>query len=286
MTDSIIPNVELGQLEQRTDYFSTVAGTSFGTKFDSGSRASDGSIDLDTTAALDGVEYQKGSVVKSVWNSAVFGPAFNPPDGGIADRDETSMSADFPLLQGAGGHDSYNFGYTGYTKLTRDGKVLWSGKLAGDLNTDGGGVAVPASAGTYRLTTALDRRAPWARLSRHVEVDWTFKSKSTDDSLPLQHVEWSPALDGDNRAPAGRFTVPLKVYDVDRSEPAKVRTITVDVSYNQGKTWSRARLSGSGATRSAAVNNPHGGTVSLRAAVTDPSGNHVTQTVLAAYSVR
>jgi hypothetical protein len=80
--------------------------------------------------------------------------------------------------------------------------------------------------------------------------------------------------------------VPLKVYDVDRSEPAKVRTITVDVSYNQGKTWSRARLSGSGVTRSAAVNNPHGGTVSLRAAVTDPSGNHVTQTILAAYSVR
>jgi uncharacterized membrane protein YfcA len=182
--------VELGTLAARSDYFSTVTGTSFGTFFLSGSRAADGSIDADTSAAGEEREYRKGAVItEPPWNSAVFGPAFDPPDGGIAERDETTMNVSLPLLQGTGGHDGDNMGYTGYTRLTRNGKVLWSGKEAGDADSANGGVPVPAETGTYRLTTGLDRTAPWARLSRHVEVDWAFISKPTDDGLPLQVVE-------------------------------------------------------------------------------------------------
>jgi subtilisin family serine protease len=286
---SASPSIDLGRLTKRTDYFSTRPDTEFNNLLTSGSREADGSTAIDWLSSSASRGYKKGSVsTGNAWNAAVFGPVFDPPQAGIAERSENDLNVSVPLRTATGGYTGDDYADTGSTKLSRNGKVLWSGSLPGDVNAAAAGVRVPAAKSTYRLVTVLNRSAPWGSLSRRVAVDWTFTSKYSQDQvyLPLQVVSWTPKLDDDNRAAAGPFTVPLHVYGVDRSKTAKIKAITVDVSYNDGRTWARAALTGSGATRKAAVRNPAGGSVSLRATVVDPSGNKVKQTITGAYRVR
>jgi hypothetical protein len=61
--------------------------------------------------------------------------------------------------------------------------------------------------------------------------------------------------------------------------------VTVEVSHDDGATWKTAPVSGKGAIREATVDNPAGGSVSLRAVVTDSAGNRVEQTIIRAYLV-
>ncbi len=59
----------------------------------------------------------------------------------------------------------------------------------------------------------------------------------------------------------------------------------MQVSFDDGGTWSPAPLTGTGERRTVTVTNPAGGTVSLRATATDSSGSKVRQTIIAAYQV-
>jgi hypothetical protein len=151
-------------------------------------------------------------------------------------------------------------------------------------------VKLPAGRGNYRLSTSLTRGPAWANLSRRIDATWTFSSSrpaaGKRQDLPLQAVRFSPQLDRDNIAPAGRFQIPLTAERVPGSVNATVRSIAVDVSYDGGKTWKTVPLTGSGASRVATVTNPVSGTVSLRAKVVDSAGDTVEQTIITAYVVK
>lgn len=67
---------------------------------------------------------------------------------------------------------------------------------------------------------------------------------------------------------------------------AQVKQLTVQASFDDGRTWTPLRPRPAGGGRQVAVTNPgHAGFVSLRAAAQDPAGDTVTQMILRAYAV-
>jgi hypothetical protein len=101
-------------------------------------------------------------------------------------------------------------------------------------------------------------------------------------------VRFAPALREDNSAPAGRaFTIPVTVERQPGAPAATVAALTVDVSYDGGKTWRKAALHRQGAGWAATVRHPVGsGLVSLRATARDTAGNTVTERIIGAYRLR
>ena len=80
-----------------------------------------------------------------------------------------------------------------------------------------------------------------------MEAGWTFRSGhvagDTPARLPLSAIRFAPPLRVDNSAPAGRaFTVPVQVQRQPGAGGHQVAKLTVDVSYDGGKTWSKAEV--------------------------------------------
>ena len=98
-------------------------------------------------------------------------------------------------------------------------------------------------------------------------------------------MRFTPPLNLDNTAPAGRlFAVPVEVRRQSNSTAGPVRTLLVEVSYDDGTTWTRARVLRYGQRGMVLLDHPaQAGYVSLRASSTDQAGNTVTETVIQAY---
>src|SRR6185436_7733875 len=105
--------------------------------------------------------------------------------------------------------------------------------------------------------------------------------------LPLMVVRFAPLLDGAGRAKPGRpFAVPLHLQRQPGAAYGSLRTLRVDVSYDDGASWAPAPLTGSGDRRLALLDHPHrDGFVSFRARASDSAGNQVVQTILRAYRI-
>ncbi|WP_258907169.1 hypothetical protein [Actinokineospora sp. UTMC 2448] len=144
--------------------------------------------------------------------------------------------------------------------------------------------ADPGGWGPYRLHTEATRSV--SPLSTRLTVDWTFRSATTGEAtaLPLLAVRFAPALDDLNRAPAGGpFTLP--VY-VQHNAGEAVRTLAVQVSYDDGLTWAPTPLVRVGDRWHAALTHPADARfVSLRAQAKDTRGNAVDQTIVRAYAL-
>jgi hypothetical protein len=147
---------------------------------------------------------------------------------------------------------------------------------------------VPATPGQYRLSTRVTKPAE-AALSTSVSADWTFRSANPGTAtavLPLWAVRFS--VDLSNAMPAGRpVPLPLTVTSQPGSRPGKLRKLTVDVSFDDGATWTPApvirRPDGRG---HAMVTNPTGASfASLRTHAEDSAGNAVDETIIRAYRI-
>jgi hypothetical protein len=69
---------------------------------------------------------------------------------------------------------------------------------------------------------------------------------------------------------------------------AAIKPVTVSVSFNGGKTWQQATLTGSGGSYTATWPNPasaKGTDPSLRVTATDALGGSITQTITSAYTI-
>lgn len=70
----------------------------------------------------------------------------------------------------------------------------------------------------------------------------------------------------------------------NRAPAQEITELTVEVSYDDGLTWSKAQVRACPDGWTATVRHPAGGSfVSLRATATDAAGNSVTQTITHAY---
>jgi hypothetical protein len=222
------------------------------------------------------------------WDKAVFGPSLRGTTRTRAGqrpwvwRDGGAIDAILPMFSDAAGRPST-------PSPTSD-----SGSISlfrGDVLV--GTVAQPGSARftveppdePYRLVATVARDQPWWPLATLVSAEWTFRSSADDEgaALPLLTARCDPSVDLRNRAPGGPFAFPLWV---ERQDCRPVDgTAGVEVSFDDGRIWRPAAMTGSGDRFTAAIVQPGSGFVSLRATVTADNGDTLRQTVIRAYAL-
>lgn len=235
---------------------------------------------------------EAGKSYRMQWNAAVAAPGFagttanelgeNHP---WAWRVGDLLDITVPFFADAAGHAraAQPFGYDkGSTALYRDGVVV------GTQDQPGRGVfVVPRDESTYRLTADVSREGqPWWPLSTKVSGSWTFHSgfrQGPGGALPLLSVGFAPAVDLHNVAPGGRFSFPVTVNRQDKAPDTT--SLELEVSFDDGATWTPVPVSRDGARWTATVTNPAGAFASLRAKAADADGNTVDQTVIRAYRI-
>ncbi|MBB4903964.1 S8 family serine peptidase [Actinophytocola algeriensis] len=233
---------------------------------------------------LDPKVYRAGRTTER-WNVGVRGPAMpRNPYGAhhTAGRTGDELAVELPLLAD---QDPGRIGYPaggGSLTLLRDGEVVDEQPSASYGVFDvGPGQAV------YTLRANHERTG--ARLSTQVSAEWTFTSGHTAEptALPLLAVRFAPDLDDRNAAPAGkRFAIPVYVQR-NGSGVAGVGAPAVEVSYDDGRTWRKAKVSRDHGRWRATVDHPAGAEfVSLRSSVSDRDGNAQRQTVIRAYALK
>ena len=244
---------------------------------------------LDLVAAYwsEPTAYRAGRHYQETWNGAPYGPSFPTPrwpDDGVT-RQGDVIGLAVGLYHDAAGHVGGSVTDAGRTALYRNGKLVGESEEYG-----WGQFEVPPGTANYRLETSAKRS--FTDLSTEVSVAWTFRSGHVRGDkyarLPVSVVRFAPELDARNAAPANRaFVIPIEVQRQAGAPKGRTTSLTVDVSYNGGKTWQKAKVTKAGSGWQAVVKHPRGtGHVSLRASAQDSTGSTVTQRIIQAYRLR
>ncbi|MBV1856695.1 S8 family peptidase [Catellatospora tritici] len=231
--------------------------------------------------------FKPGHTYTVKWANAVVGPVYPQPNFGQQYATRywgDTIGGPGPLHGDGAGHMGFRHVRGGdvQVNLYRDGVEI------GAANEVPYAWQVPAQTGDYRLAATF-RSDPAFTLSTVVEAEWTFKSGHVADGdlvkLPLTAIRYTPELDIDNRAPAGRmFAIPISIDRQVGAARGRTRALTVEASFDDGQTWQKLPVLRIGEQAVAWVRNPTGtGFVSLRAAATDSGGNTVKQTIIRAY---
>ncbi|WP_238598099.1 S8 family serine peptidase [Saccharothrix sp. ALI-22-I] len=226
--------------------------------------------------------HQPGRTYRERFNRPVFGPGL--PASPYPYLSRTGDLVDFfvPLFGDRDGHLGRSVTSSARTRLLRNGTVV--GETA---EPAGGQFAVPPGAAEFRVETETVRAPGVSEFSTAVSGAWTFRSDTVPGDryapLPLTAVRFTPALDANGAAPAGRvLRVPLVVEQQQGAANGRVDRVRVEVSFDDGKTWSTVPVIG----RTAFVRNPATtGYASLRVKGSDRNGNTFEQTVIRAYKI-
>ncbi|GLZ38958.1 S8 family serine peptidase [Actinokineospora sp. NBRC 105648] len=211
-------------------------------------------------------------------NVGTFGPGLPKTRLPWVERFRDTVLVDLPLWTDGAGNAGASATTSAHTALYRDGKKLGESPVAGR-----GLFTVPTSPGSYRLVTE-GARDPRFEVSTKVSGTWTFRTTAAElETIRLAAIRFHTFLDADNAAPTGAYVVPVSLQ-LEDGTTAQPRKLTVDVSYDEGKTWQKGRLVGHSLL---VLNHPARATsVSLRASAEDGRGNSVEQTIIRAYQLK
>ncbi|MFI1487459.1 S8 family serine peptidase [Streptomyces sp. NPDC020747] len=269
----------------QTDYVNTAAGVAWGFI------VTQNSATLRDEAKYYSPErrYRAGGSYRTSYGVGVFGPGFGLGEGrdslggrgwGLF-RTGNQLDMSIPLYTDTAGHPGstgLRFGGRARTTLVAGGTTL----VDTAFPTSIGNVAVPAGDIGYVLSTDLTQAAQYTSLSPRIVSTWTFRSAavaSGTQRIPLLNIRYTPRLTTDTGAPAGRpVLVPVSVEGVR----AGIRSLTVEVSYDEGGTWQRVPRT---AGRIQLLPPDDAVSVSLRAKVRDGKGNTADQTIIRAFKV-
>ncbi|GAA2219401.1 S8 family serine peptidase [Micromonospora olivasterospora] len=271
---------------RRVEHYNTT-GVRWSSETVYGTRDADGWLEPEAVLLSPLTAYRAGRRSHETWGAAPYGPSFPVRRWGHEGitRAGDTIVVDLPVHSDAAGHPGGSRNDSERTALYRDGELVGESPNAGY-----GAFAVPPGAANYRLEVSAKRG--FTDLSTEVSSVWTFRSKHVagDDYVPqpAMAVRFAPPLRADNSAPAGRtFVVPVAVERQPGSPAARVAALTVDVSYDGGRTWRKAALHRTGPGWAATVQHPAGaGHVTLRATAKDTAGNTVTTRIIQAYRLR
>ncbi|GAB2864345.1 S8 family serine peptidase [Lentzea nigeriaca] len=195
--------------------------------------------------------YTNGRDYEERWGHGVRGPSVMST---THSRNGNMITANLALLSDfTPGHYGIagDSGVEGITELRRDGNLV-----DGMAHADGGVFQVPPSKAGYRLEAR----------TAEIKATWEFESEQGTGPLPLTAVRFGDRDGG---------TVPFRL---DRTTTAgRTRKLTVDVSYDDGRTWQPGSYVLFGDRGVLLKVKP--GPVSLKTRVTDVYGNSGEQTL-------
>jgi subtilisin family serine protease len=230
--------------------------------------------------------------VRIAWNKAVTGPSLRGTTrNNLGEqphpwswRTDGRVSVKLPMYGDGAGRPGMVESFseaTGDITVYRDGVELGTGPV-----TDFAEYPVPDEDSAYRVVAdARQANASWT-LSTVVTSEWSFRSSSAGEgkALPMLTTRFAPAVDVRNSAPGDRgFSFPAYVERQDGA--AKIASLAVDVSYDDGKTWRKASVGRDGDHWKVTVRHPKSGFVSLRSSTSDVDGNRQVQTIVRAYQI-
>ena len=227
--------------------------------------------------------YEAGKTYSDRWGAAVAVP--DVADGGSTRTGNTINVYVQPNADADGHSGDSLLTDQAAIKLYRNGKLIGSDALPGQLIVED----VAAGRGSFRLESSQTRSL--LQLATRMSTVWTFTSQGTGDKeipLPLWVVRPKPAVDLQNSVARQPISIlPLDAATQPGAKVGAVKQVTLQVSGDGGKTWTKASVVPTGKTKYKAIfRTPAGKLISLRSTLTDKNGNSVTQTVINAYRVR
>ncbi|MGY1454467.1 S8 family peptidase [Streptomyces sp. SS8] len=233
--------------------------------------------DFEADYYADERKFTAGKTYHRTFNNAVFGPHLGEYGGIFRDGDDLYGMLN-PLTDGAGHHGDVAYD-SARTTLYRNGKKYAEEKEIFDYT----GFTLPKGKAEYKLVTTLSR-AKTSRLSTRVSATHTFTSARTSQEtrLAATTVRFTPKLALDGTAKA-MTTMPVPVTVQGAAAGRNLKSLTVHVSFDGGKSWKKTTVKKGKIT----FKNPgRKGTVSFRAKVKDVKGNTLSQTIVNAYRTR
>lgn len=273
----------------RTEYY-TPGDTGWYPSFVQYKWPPEGFNDLDQFFFGQTTVYRAGQKTSDQWNAGVFGAGLNP-DGDYSWREGDLLQLSTGLFEdGVTGRHFIGEYVAPQAKLYRDGKEIHSA----DYITPNIEVPADGKESEYRYTITADREPTMTTLSTRVSAEWRFRSKTPKPGkrpvLPLLAIKINPKLDDRNRAAVGHMRIPLHLQRQDGSPDLKVTTLTVEISYDDGRTWLSTLVHPSGKGDWSAETRHPAGTrgkfASLRVKAADTGGNAFTETVIRAYEIK
>ncbi|WP_405870824.1 S8 family peptidase [Streptomyces sp. NBC_00005] len=266
----------------RTLHLSTGEGAEWYLDFEqySGKKDSDGNPIADAHADTgDYLKLAGGRTYQQTFNTGVFAPRVVSEEFGVFHSTD-GIYGMLPLFADGKGHAAASDLTSVRTTLYRGGRKVGSNA---DPLTGNKTFKVPAGNAAYRLTTTARRSAKVQAASTRVDASWTFHSKAPSTGLPtelpISTVRFQPKTGLDSRVAAGR-TVTYPVTVEGAAKGSKLKSLSVYVSYDDGRTWKKTDVRNGRIT----VKNPAKGKgISLRAKIVDKKNNQSTISIHNAY---
>ncbi|MFB7292721.1 hypothetical protein [Actinacidiphila glaucinigra] len=233
-----------------------------------------------------------GRTTEVTWFGTVFRPRFNDHAFVPPTRTGNVIELAVPAWGDSGGnHATYDSFRSGTVKETAE---LYRG---GTLLASGWGYVqaeVPSLKGTYRLVHTGSREAtaefPYSTSTR---TEWTFTSAAPHsaqepEQLPLVQLDYNLPTSADGKATRNATLLVMPVH-LAGAPPAALQTRKMELSYNDGATWTTAPLTGRGngnGNVSTVLKAPKAAQyVTTRVQARDTRGNTITQTVVRAAGI-
>jgi subtilisin family serine protease len=261
----------------RTLHLSATGGVQWQLDFNQYGGVDEDGFPVDEAAySLGTQKYAAGKTYSKTVNTAVFGPRLNA-DFGLF-REDNQIYGSLPLFADGKGNAGYSTFSAVDTTLYRNGKKLGSNDdpLFGEKQ-----FKVPAGDAEYKLTTSVKRSVKVAAASTRVDASWTFRSKKTADltQLPASTARFNAATGLDSKVPAGK-TVSIPVTVEGAAKGSNLKSLSVYVSYDYGKTWKKLTVK----KGKVSFKNPaKGKAISFHAKIADKKGNKSTISIYNAY---
>ncbi|MDX2847763.1 S8 family serine peptidase [Streptomyces sp. PA03-3a] len=143
----------------------------------------------------------------------------------------------------------------------------------------------------YRIVVEGERNLPDRPYSTRTRSEWGFVSSTTDYTtltpLPLVQLDYAVATDLSGKAQRRTGLTVTASHLKGAAGAGAIRTVTLEVSYDDGATWRKATLRQSGNGWKAQLDAPSRARfASLRTTARDSKGNSVSQTLIRAFGVK
>ncbi|WP_417898005.1 S8 family serine peptidase [Bacillus haimaensis] len=239
--------------------------------------------------------YTGGQKVVENWFSPVVRPSLGTGYWG-PHRQGNYLQFNFPAFADGGvgntGGADYNYSVQNQTIKLYNGDTLVKEGKGQALQS---GIIAPVERTQLRVVTEAKRDAERFRTSTLTNTEWVFWTKNKEGEnlwkhdLPFLSLNYKVDTDVNGDALANRPTdLEISVTKLETAlDYGNVENATLEVSFNEGKTWKKVKLTREGDSFTTSIQNPKNAKfVSLRASAWDDEGNKITQEIIKAYGLR